>query len=109
MNKNFKVVELSGLSGLLILVFVLTSLFCGFILFPIWILMTLWNYIVGNMMHGAVINYFQSALLWIAIILSFYLLTQYSVSIKIQQEEFSENTDIKEIIGEISEKHDDKQ
>ena len=108
MNKNFKVVELKGLSGLLILGFVLTSLFCGFILLPIWILMNLWNYIVGNMMHGAVINYAQAILLWVAIILSFYLLSKQSFSIKIEQEEFSENTDIKEIIGEISEKQEIK-
>lgn len=102
MNKNFKVVQINGLSGILILGFISTGVFCGFIIFPIWIIMNAWNIVVGEALHGPVINYFQSLLLWFAIILSLYLILRNSISIKIQKEEYLEPKDIKDIIGEVN-------
>ena len=108
MNKNFKVVEINGLSGLLILGFVATGLFCGFILFPIWVVMMGWNNIVGAIFNGPNINYFQASLLWSAFILIFYLLLRNSISIKIQKEEALNHKDIKDIINNIKHKESEQ-
>jgi hypothetical protein len=106
MNKNFKVIQVHGLSGLLILGFVLTGVFCGFVIFPIWVIMNAWNAIVGDVLRGPMINYFQASLLWTFIALSLYLILKNSISIKIQQEEILDNKDIKNLINEM--KHHSK-
>jgi len=104
MNKNFKVIQISGLSGILLVGIVFTGLFCGFMLFPIWVVMMGWNAVVANTFHGPAINYIQAALLWTAIILSLYILLKNSISIRIQKEDNFEQRDIKDIINEIKEK-----
>ncbi|OGI00554.1 MAG: hypothetical protein A2104_05525 [Candidatus Melainabacteria bacterium GWF2_32_7] len=106
MNKNFKVVQIHGLSGILILGFVLTGLVCGFVIFPIWVIMNAWNAVAGDILGGPFINYFQAFLLWLAVALMFYLVLKNSISIKIQKEECIDSRDIKDIVSEIKEEKD---
>ena len=99
MNKNFKVVQIHGLSGLLMLGFVAVGLFCGFVLFPIWVIMTGWNELVGNILSGPIINYYQASLLWIFLALCSYLVLRNSISIKFHKaDDDLDEEDIDEII-----------
>lgn len=102
MNKNFKIIQINGFSGILILGFILSGLFCGFIVFPIWAVMQLWNYFIGQMIEGPIINYYQSTLLWLAIILLIYIYFRKNVSIQIQKEEKANTDNIKEILPNIN-------
>jgi len=108
MNKNFKVIQISGLSGILLVGIIFTGIFCGFMLFPIWVVMMGWNAVVTSTFSGPSINYLQAALLWTAIILTLYILLRNSISIKIQKENGFEQKDIKDIITEIREKDIEK-
>ncbi|MCK7521100.1 MAG: NAD-dependent DNA ligase LigA [Ignavibacteriales bacterium] len=85
MNKNFKIIQIHGLSGLLMVALIATGLFCGFVIFPIWVIMNAWNAAVGDIFNGPKINYFQAVLLWSAIALSLYLILKNSISIKFQK------------------------
>lgn len=103
MNKNFKIFQIQGLSGLLVLSFIFIGLFCGFVIFPIWIIMTGWNAIIPNTLNGPAINYFQAILLWLMLVLLIYILFRNSIIIKVQKAESLDQKDIKEIINEIKE------
>jgi len=83
MNKNFKVFQIHGLSGLLLVGFFCTCLFFGFIIFPVWLVMAGWNEIIAHNLQAPSINYFQAALLWSIVIISMYLIFRSSISIKI--------------------------
>lgn len=100
MNKNFKVFQIHGLTGLLFIGILLAGLFCGFILFPIWIIQTVWNGMVGTMSFGPMINYYQATLLWIFIVLCFYLFVRNSISIKVQNGEDADDEFVSKIIEE---------
>jgi len=100
MNKNFKVIQIHGLSGLLLLGFIVVGLFCGFILFPIWIIMIGWNEVSVSMFSGPVINYYQASLLWLFLALSSYLILRNSISVKIQKPDDSEQEELDKIIEE---------
>lgn len=60
MKRKIKVVEINGFRGILVIVYAIICAFAGFILFPAWSLMQLWNmlgtYIYNlpqmNLMHG---------------------------------------------------------
>ena len=109
MNKNFKIIQITGLSGLFLLGFVILGVFCGFILFPIWVMMIGWNSIVKDILHGPAINYFQAMLLWSVISLAVYLILKNSISIKIQRDETFKNKDIKDIITEMKKKEEESE
>ncbi len=104
MNKNFKVFQIHGLSGLLLLGFISMCLFFGFAVFPIWAILTGWNEIISNMFKFPMINYFQASLLWSIFIISMYLFFKNSISIKVHTsgEEMSEE-EIKQMMNEMEE------
>lgn len=43
MKKNIKIVEISGIRGFLVVTYAIICAAAGFILFPAWALMSLWN------------------------------------------------------------------
>ncbi len=97
MNKNFKIVQINGLSGILFLALVVTGVFCGFVIFPIWIIMTVWNAVVSDIFYGPAINYIQAAMLWTLLALILYLMLKNSVSIKIQRDSNLSEEELKEL------------
>ena len=44
MKKNIKVVEINGLRGIFLIVYALVCAAAGFILFPAWVIMSVWNW-----------------------------------------------------------------
>ncbi|CCY63468.1 unknown [Clostridium sp. CAG:967] len=73
MRKNTKIIQISGLRGILMLVFVATCLAAGFIAFPAIAAMYAWNY-AGNFIMLPVINIYQGLMLWAIIAISVYIL-----------------------------------
>ncbi|MDD3419659.1 MAG: hypothetical protein PHE78_03545 [Candidatus Gastranaerophilales bacterium] len=105
MNKNFKIIQISGFSGLLIVGFVLFCLFCGFIGFPIWFLTNSWNYLVAGVFGGPAMNILQGSLLWSIVCLSVYICARDTFSIKIAaDEEVMQDPEMLKMITEASEK-----
>jgi hypothetical protein len=105
MNKNFKIIQISGFSGLLIIGFVLFCLFCGFIGFPVWFLTNSWNYLVAGVFSGPAMNVWQGALLWSIVCLSVYICAKDTFSIKIAaDEEIMQDPEMLKMLSEASEK-----
>ncbi|OGI02023.1 MAG: hypothetical protein A2Y25_03985 [Candidatus Melainabacteria bacterium GWF2_37_15] len=100
MNKNFKVFQIHGLTGLLFVMLIMAGLCFGFILFPIWAIMMGWNGMIGNLYNGPLINYYQASLLWVFIALCVYLFLKNSITIKIHTSESLDEDNIKKIIEE---------
>lgn len=73
MKKKTKVIQISGLRGFLIAVFVVVCLVAGFVAFPSIMLMHGWNYI-ANLLAIPSINALQGGLLWAFIAGSVYVL-----------------------------------
>ena len=63
-EKGFKVVQISGLKGLFLICFVLFCLFCGFIIFPVWLIMQVWNYGLTEIVSLPKLSALQGALIW---------------------------------------------
>ena len=107
MNKNFKIFQINGFTGLLFLGFILTCLFSGFVIFPVWLVALGWNEFIVHFGLPA-INYFQASLLWSIVLILVYLSLRSSVHIKVHssEEELSES-EINEIINEIEDKEED--
>ncbi len=74
MNKNFRVITINGVRGIIVAVFIVFGLVSGFIVSPGWVCMSLWNVIFEQSNIVSKMNLFQGILLWLIIALSLYAL-----------------------------------
>ncbi len=74
MNKNFKVITINGIRGILVAVFLVLGLIAGFIISPGWVCMKAWNYFFENSSVVSLMNLYQGIMFWAIIVLSLYAL-----------------------------------
>ncbi len=74
MNKNYKVVTINGIRGIIALIFIVLGLIAGFIISPGWVCMKIWNYIFESSDTVSLMNLFQGIMMWAIIALSLYAL-----------------------------------
>lgn len=73
MKKKARVIQISGLRGILLVVFIGTCLCAGFVAFPSICAMHIWNY-VANFVSIPLINIYQGAMLWAIIAITGFII-----------------------------------
>ena len=73
MKKRARVIQISGLRGILLVIFIGTCLCAGFVAFPSICAMHIWNY-VANFISIPLINIYQGAMLWAIIAISGFII-----------------------------------
>lgn len=63
-KRNTKIIQIAGIRGLLLVGFVAVCLAAGFIVFPGFVAMHIWNYAVSFTYAVPAINIYQGILLW---------------------------------------------
>jgi len=81
MNKNIRIIDVNGIMGLLLFMFILMCLGVGFIVFPGFLFMAIWNFVSDTLFAIPEINFLQGELLWAIIFISFCLLTNNRVMV----------------------------
>ena len=72
MKKNINVIQIKGIRGLILAGFVVCCLIAGFVAFPGWLGMQIWNYTSSYFNNLPAIGLFQGILLWGIIIASYF-------------------------------------
>lgn len=72
MNKNYRVIKINGFRGVLTAIFVVCCLVTGFVVFPGWVAMHLWNYIASFYILMPKMQLMHGVILWAIIALSIY-------------------------------------
>ncbi len=70
-----KIVQINGFRGIVMAGFIITCLFAGFVIFPGYVGMTLWNKYLVNLLSFPALNLFQGTLLWGMVAVSYYIIT----------------------------------
>ncbi|MCD7879335.1 MAG: hypothetical protein LUG16_05315 [Candidatus Gastranaerophilales bacterium] len=74
MNKNYRVITINGIRGILTVVFIVFGLIAGFVVSPGWVCMKLWNWCFEQTNYLVFMNLYQGIMLWAIIALSLYAL-----------------------------------
>lgn len=74
MNKNYRVITINGVRGIIVAIFIVLGLIAGFVISPGWVCMKIWNHAFQNSSGVAIMNIFQGIMLWVIIALSLYAL-----------------------------------
>lgn len=64
MKKNLNIIQIKGIKGLIFAGFVVCCLFAGFVVFPGFVCMHLWNFISTKILEMPSIGLIQGVLLW---------------------------------------------
>lgn len=78
MRKNAKIIQINGLRGLLVAFFIVTCLAAGFVVFPGFVAMNLWNKFAINLPQ---INLYQGILLWAIVAIIYFITTKQSFAV----------------------------
>ncbi|MBQ3311954.1 hypothetical protein IJG72_07750 [bacterium] len=87
MNKHFRIIDVNGFRGLLLFLFIVVCLISGFLVFPGYVAMTIWNAIISPITTLPAINLIQGILLWAIIAFTIYTFSNHKIVIIMQSRE----------------------
>lgn len=79
-----KVIQINGIKGLITALFIGICLFAGFVIFPGYVAMALWNkYLVANIMFPT-LNLLQGVLLWAIAAITFCIVSKQDLAVSLK-------------------------
>ena len=109
MKKNLNVIQIKGIKGLIMLVMVGCCLVAGFIVFPGWVAMNIWNMLASLVNNAPSIGIIQGVLLWGIIVASYFTFRKERVVVCMKTPQGLNEEELKAVFADIKKQtHDDK-
>lgn len=99
--KRLRVIQITGLRGILSAIFFVTCLVAGFVAFPSIVICKLWNIIMPQVFAMPMINFFQGLILWGIVAISYAIINQRDKYFVAFEPKTMSGRDITDIIREI--------
>lgn len=101
MKKNLNVIQIKGIKGLIIAGMVVCCLIAGFIAFPGWVGMNLWNLVSSYVSSLPTIGLIQGILLWAIILTSYFLFRKDKVIVCMKSPEGLNEEELKNVFAHM--------
>ena len=109
MKKNLNVIQIKGVKGLIMLVMVGCCLVAGFIVFPGWVAMNIWNVLASLVNNAPSIGIIQGVLLWGIIVASYFTFRKERVVVCMKTPQGLNEEELKAVFDDIKKQtQDDK-
>lgn len=109
MKKNFNVIQINGVRGLIMAGFIVTCLAAGFIGFPGWICMHIWNFAASYTMQVPTIGILQGMLLWGIIVAAYFTFRKEKLVVCMKSPQGLSEEELKAVFADIKKQaQDDK-
>lgn len=109
MKKNLNVIQIRGIKGLIMLVMVGCCLVAGFIVFPGWVAMNIWNVLASLVNNAPSIGIIQGVLLWGIIVASYFTFRKERVVVCMKTPQGLNEEELKAVFADIKKQtQDDK-
>ena len=90
MNRRFNVIQLSGLKGIFFILFIIGCAAAGFLIFPGWVCMHIWNYAMSFFVDMPAMTMLHGIILWCIIALITFQLNKKDFGISFKKVETPE-------------------
>ena len=108
MKKNFNVIQIKGVRGIILAIFIVTCLVAGFVVFPGWLCMHIWNLLSSYSLSVPAIGLFQGVLLWGIIAASYFIFRKEKVVVCMRGQEGLSEEELKAVFANIKrQSHED--
>ena len=101
MKKNLNIIQIKGVRGLMLAAFVVICLAAGFVVFPGWLLMNVWNITAKYLGTFPVIGLLQGLLLWGIFVVSYFLFRKEKVVVCLKSSEGLSEDELKSVFAEM--------
>ena len=99
--KKINVIQIKGIKGIILAGFVVCCLFAGFVCFPGWLCMLIWNYIAVYTMITPSIGLFQGILLWGILVASYFLFRKDKVVVCMRSPQGLTEEELKSVFADV--------
>ena len=101
MKKNFNIIQIKGVRGILIAGFVVTCLAAGFVVFPGWVGMNLWNLTAQYNTSIPNIGLIQGILLWAIIATTYFIFRKEKVVVCMKSPQGLSEEELKAVFADM--------
>ncbi len=101
MRKGFNVIQIKGFRGILYLAFIGCCLAAGFVWFPGWLCMKLWNLVSSYFSQMPMIGIFQGILLWGIIAASYFTFRKEKLVVCMKASEGLSEEELKAVFADV--------
>ena len=101
MKKNINVIQIKGVKGILLAIFVVTCLAAGFIAFPGIVCTKLWNLISAQTNSLPAIGVLQGILLWAIIVVSYFVFRKDKVVVCLKTPQELNEEELKNVFADL--------
>ena len=109
MKKNLNVIQINGIRGLIMAGFIVVCLAAGFIGFPGWVCMHIWNFAVSYTMQMPAIGILQGLLLWGIMVAAYFTFRKEKLVVCMKSPQGLSEEELKAVFADIKKQaQDDK-
>ena len=101
MKKNLNIIQIKGIKGLIFAGFVVTCLAAGFIAFPGWVCMQLWNIIASYTTSIPMIGILQGLLLWGILVVAYMVFRKERVVVCVKTPQGLSEEELKMVLADM--------
>ena len=101
MKRNLNIIQIKGVKGIILAVAVVCCLIAGFIVFPGWVWMQLWNYITNFVLTIPTIGLFQGILLWAIMVTAYFLFRKERVVVCMKAPQGLSDEELKAVFADM--------
>ncbi len=101
MKKNLRVIQINGFRGLVMAIFVISCLIAGFIVFPSFITMNIWNFLSVKTGSFPLISFYEGVLLWAIIVFSVYVFNKKKLIVSFNASQELTDDEVKDVISKF--------
>ena len=101
MKKNLNIIQIKGVKGLIFAGIVVCCLFAGFIVFPGWVWMNIWNFIASKVLEIPAIGLFQGILLWGIMVATYFTFRKERVVVCVKNPQGLSEEELKSVFADI--------
>ena len=105
MKHNMNVIQIRGIRGLILTAGAICCLAAGFIWFPGWVLMHLWNFSASYINNMPSISAIQGILLWGIIVASYFAFKKDKLVVCLKAPQGLSEDEIKEVFSDLKEQN----
>ncbi len=101
MKRNLNIIQIKGVKGIILAVAVVCCLIAGFVVFPGWVWMQLWNYITNFVLTIPTIGLFQGILLWAIMVTAYFLFRKERVVVCMKAPQGLSDEELKAVFADM--------
>ena len=101
MKKNLNVIQIKGIRGLIMLFLIACCLAAGFIVFPGWVVMNIWNFVVSFIESIPAIDLIPGILLWGIMVVSYFTFRKEKIVVCMKTPQGLSEEELKAVFADI--------